>query len=450
MTKRRKQNRKREYQTVTVPFSATRTGETPTIDQWAHSSVWTDRMLTTLLENQVRGGKWHTLYDKVTSRRNLHHSAMKVLRKKGAPGVDHQTVEDFSNHSWPELARLQTELEDESYRPQAVRRVEIPKPGSKEKRSLGIPAVRDRVVQTALLHVLEPIFDHTFHDRSFGFRQGRGCHDALQCVEQLLNEGYIYVVDADLKGYFDTIPKERLFELLKQKVSDSAVLRLVQKYLDQEIMSALKTWTPETGVPQGAVLSPLLSNVYLNPLDHMMAAKDFQMVRYADDFVILCQSEFEAEAALEEIKTWVESVGLKLHPDKTHIVDSREQSFDFLGYSFRGRFRFPRAKSHRKVVERIRELTPRKLGISLECTITRLNRSMRGWFNYFRHCFWNVFDSYDSMIRRRLRRILLKRFRRNPKRLPRKQRWPNAYFSDCGLYNLREAHTRFVQSTGTY
>ena len=362
----------------------------------------------------------------------------------------HQTVEDFSNHAWPELARLQTELEDESYRPLAVRRVEIPKPGSNEKRALGIPAVRDRTVQTALLHVLEPIFDHTFHDRSFGFRRGRGCHDALRCVEQLLDEGYVYVVDADLKGYFDTIPKDRLLELVKQKVSDSAVLRLVQKYLDQEIMSGLKTWTPETGVPQGAVLSPMLSNIYLNPLDHLMADKDFQMVRYADDFVILCKSEFEAEAALEEIKTWVESVGLTLHPDKTHIVDSREKSFDFLGYSFRGRFRFPRAKSHRKVVDRIRELTPRKSGVSLECTIARLNRSMRGWFNYFRHCFWNVFDAYDGMIRRRLRRILLKRHRRNPKRLPRTQRWPNAYFSERGLYNLREAHTRFVQSTGNY
>lgn len=407
-------------------------------------------MLTTLLENRVRGGKWHTLYDKVMSRQNLYFSAMKVVGKEGAAGVDHQTVDDFLEQHWPELDRLEQELRDESYRPQAVRRVEIPKPGSNEKRALGIPTVRDRVVQTALVHVLEPIFDHTFHLRSFGFRRGRGCHDALRCVEQLLVDGYVYVVDADLKGYFDTIPKDRLLELVRQKVSDRAVLRLIEKYLEQEIMSELQRWTPESGVPQGAVLSPMLSNVYLNPLDHLMGEKGFQMVRYADDFVILCRSESDAHAALEEVRRWVAEVGLTLHPDKTHIVDSREKSFDFLGYSFRGRFRFPRAKSHRKVLDRIRELTPRTSGDSLERTISRLNRSLRGWFNYFRHCFWNIFDDYDRFIRRRLRRLLLKRHRRNPERLPRNQRWPNAYFSERGLFNLRAAHVRFVQTTGTY
>jgi RNA-directed DNA polymerase len=407
-------------------------------------------MLTTLLENKVRGGKWHTLYDKVMSRQNLYFSAMKVIGKKGAAGVDQQTVDEFLEQRWPELDQLQQELVDESYRPYPVRRVEIPKPGSNEKRPLGIPTVRDRVVQTALVHVLEPIFDHTFHERSFGFRRERGCHDALRCVEQLLNDGYVWVVDADLKGYFDTIPKDRLLQLVKQKVSDSAVLRLIEKYLEQEIMSELKTWTPESGVPQGAVLSPMLSNIYLNPLDHLMAEKGFQMVRYADDFVILCRSQFEAEAALEEVRMWVAEVGLTLHPEKTHIVDSQEKSFGFLGYSFRGRYRFPRDKSHRKVVDRIRALTPRKSGESLQCTIDRLTRSMRGWFNYFRHCFWNVFDAYDCMIRKRLRRILLKRHRRNPKRLPRTKRWPNAYFAERGLFSLREAHTRFVQSIGTY
>lgn len=341
MPKRGTRNRKRDYQPVTVPFAATPTRETPTIDRWAHPSVWTERMLTTLLENKVRGGKWHALYDKVMSRQNLYFSAMKVIGKDGAAGVDRQTVQAFSEQRWPELERLQQELKDETYRPLPVRRVEIPKPGSNEKRALGIPTVRDRVVQTALVHVLEPIFDHTFHPRSFGFRHGRGCHHALRCVEQLLVDGYVYVVDADLKGYFDTIPKDRLLQLVKQKVSDSAVLRLVEKYLEQEIIAELKKWTPESGVPQGAVLSPMLSNVYLNPLDHLMAGRGFEMVRYADDFVILCRSEFEAEAALEEIRAWVAEVGLTLHPEKTHIVDSREKSFDFLGYSFRGRFRSP-------------------------------------------------------------------------------------------------------------
>jgi RNA-directed DNA polymerase len=203
-------------------------------------------------------------------------------------------------------------------------------------------------------------------------------------------------------------------------------------------------------VPQGAVLSPVLSNAYLNPLDHRMAESGFQMVRYADDFVILCRSREEADAALAAVREWVDAQGLKLHPEKTHIVDAREESFSFLGYSFRGDLRFPRAKSHRKFMDRIRELTPRKSGHSLEFMIQRINRATRGWFNYFRHCHWNIFRDYDGVIRRRLRRMLLKRHRRNRKRLPRKQRWPNAYFTERGYISLNASHVRFVQSTGTY
>ena len=153
---------------------------------------------------------------------------------------------------------------------------------------------------------------------------------------------------------------------------------------------------------------------------------------------------------LAEVRRWVEDHGLTLHPEKTHIVDSRETSFSFLGYSFRGRLRFPRAKSHQKFVERIRELTPRKSGDSLEVMIQRINRSTQGWYNYFRHCHWNIFEDYDGMIRRRLRRMLLKRNRRNRKRLPRNQRWPNAFFTKHGFTSLNDAHIRFVQSTGTY
>jgi RNA-directed DNA polymerase len=308
-----------------------------------------------------------------------------------------------------------------------------------------VPTVRDRVVQTALLHVIEPILDATFHERSFGFRHGRGCHDALRCVEELLNAGNVYVVDADLKGYFDTIPKGRLLDIVKQKISDSRVLGLIQQYLDQGILEELRTWTPEAGVPQGAVLSPVLANAYLNPLDHHMADRGFQMVRYADDFVILCRTREEAEAALEEVRQWVEGQGLVLHPEKTHIVDSREKSFAFLGYSFRGKFRFPRAKSHQKFVERIRDLTPRKSGESLEIIIQRINRATRGWFHYFRHCQWNIFKDYGGLIRRRLRRILLKRHRSNRKHLPRNQRWPNAFFAQHGLISPNELHVRFVQ-----
>jgi RNA-directed DNA polymerase len=448
--KRKPVEKQRDYLPVTVPFSATPAGETLGIDQWAHRAVWTDRMLATLLGNQVKGGRWHTLIDKVYGELNLYCSAGKVLSKKGAAGVDRQTVADFAEHERQELHRLHQQLRDGSYRPAPVRRTWIPKPGSAEKRPLGIPTVRDRVVQTALVHVIEPILDATFHERSYGFRRGRGCHDALRCVERLLEAGYRYVVDADLKGYFDTIPKDRLLEIVKEKISDRRVLGLVQQFLDQGIMEELRTWTPETGVPQGAVLSPVLANTYLNPLDHQMAEMGFQMVRYADDFVILCRTPAEAEAALAKVRQWVESQGLSLHPEKTHIVDMREKSFSFLGYSFRGKLRFPRDKSHRKFIDRIRELTPRKSGESLEVIVQRITRSIQGWFNYFRHCHWSIYRDYDGMIRRRLRRLLLKRHRRNPQRLCRHQRWPDAYFTARGFVSLNATHVRFVQSTGTY
>jgi len=449
MSKPRK--RKRNYIPVTVPFSATPAGETPSIDEWAHPAVWTERMLATLLEGEVKGGKWHTLIDKVFDKSNLFSSSERVVGKKGAAGVDGQTVNQFDTYQRRELVRLHEELRDDAYRPAAVRRTWIPKPGSTEERPLGIPTVRDRVVQTALVRVIEPIYDETFHDRSFGFRRGRGCHDALRRVEKLLDSGYVYVVDADLKSYFDTIPKDRLMELVETKISDSRVLKLIQSYLDQGIMEEMRTWTPEAGVPQGAVLSPILSNIYLNPLDHMMAEKDFEMVRYADDFVILCRSEFEAETALEEIKEWVSANGLTLHPTKTKIVDSRTQSFSFLGYSFRGKLRFPRAKSHRKLMDRIHELTPRKSGESMEFTLLRINRVFQGWFNYFRHCTWNIYDSYDARVRKRLRRMLLKRHRHNRQRLSRTSRWPNTYFTAHGFRSLREAHNRFIQShVGNY
>ena len=294
--------------------------------------------------------------------------------------------------------------------------------------------------------MIEPIFDNEFHERSFGFRHGRSCHDALRVVEELLDDDHVFVVDADLQGYFDTIPKDRLMDLVRRKISDRRVLELIESFLNQSVMDELREWTPESGVPQGAVLSPLLSNLYLNELDHHMAAGGYEMVRYADDFVILCRSQEQAEAALEEVRRFVQEAGLTLHPEKTHIVDSRERSFDFLGYSFRGKLRFPRAKSHSKLVDTIRRLTPRKSGQSLEATILGINRVTVGWFVYFRHCTWNLFGDYDGMIRRRLRRQLLKRHRRNPKRLSRTQRWPNAYFRERGYQSLRDTHTAYVQS----
>jgi RNA-directed DNA polymerase len=296
------------------------------------------------------------------------------------------------------------------------------------------------------VNVIEPILDHQFHERSYGFRHGRGAHDALRIVEQKLQEGYVYVVDADLKGYFDTIPKDRLLALVKEHISDSRMLNLIKLFLDQHILEELREWTPIAGVPQGAVLSPVLSNLYLNPLDHQMSQAGFEMVRYADDFVILCRSQSEAEAALQMVAAWVESAGLTLHPTKTKIVDSRVQSFAFLGYSFRGDKIYPRRESLAKIKARIKELTPRKRPGSMTSIAAELTPILRGWFHYFRHCRWTIFKDLDAKIRSRLRRLLLKRQRKNPERLPRQQRWPNDYFAKAGLYSLREAHFRFAQS----
>jgi len=435
-----------------VPFSAIPPGETPDIRRWAQPVVWTDRMLTTLLENKVRGGKWHALIDKVYAELNLFTAARKVTAKEKAAGVDGQSCEAFEEHLFVETRQLSEQIKVQTYRPSAVRRVHIPKPGRpNETRPLGIPTVRDRVVQRAIVNVIEPILDHQFHERSFGFRHERGARDALRIVEQKIQDGHVYVVDADLKGYFDTIPKDRLLALVKEHISDSRMLGLIKLFLDQSILEELREWTPIAGVPQGAVLSPVLSNLYLNPLDHEMADIGFEMVRYADDFVVLCRSQSEAEAALQMITQWVEQAGLTLHPTKTKIVDSRSESFAFLGYSFRGDKIYPRRESLVKMKARIKELTSRKRPGSIQAIAKELNRVSVGWFGYFRHCCWTIFTDLDAKIRSRLRRLLLKRHRKNPRHLPRQQRWPNDYFAKAGLYSLREAHFRFDQSVvGNY
>jgi RNA-directed DNA polymerase len=430
----------------TVPFGATPSRQPPPVEEWANRAVWTDCMLEALRKG-VRGGKWHALSDKVYGGRNLLAASMAVLRNQGAAGVDHQTVSQFEEHILEEVKRLEEELRQGVYRPHAVKRVWIPKPGSTEQRPLGIPCVRDRVVQTALLHVLEPIIDVTFAEHSYGFRHGRGCHHALERVEALLREGYVYVVDADLKSYFDTIPKDRLLQRVRDRVSDSGVLRLVKQFLDQGVMEGLREWTPEEGTPQGAVVSPLLANLYLNPLDHLLSQAGLAAVRYADDFVILCRSRADADRALALVQNWVAENGLTLHPTKTRIVDARTEGFDFLGYTFRESLRLPRKKSLAKIKDTVRAKTPRNSGRSLKCTIQGLNRTLRGWFNYFRHCHWNVFSGLDGWLRMRLRSILRKRAgRRGRGRGLDHNRWPNEYFADLGLYSLYKAQESLLQS----
>ena len=404
--------------------------------------------MLTALETGVKGGSWFSLIDKVYASANLEAAFSKVLANGGAAGVDHIRVETFDGRRETNLKKLQDELQSGSYRPQAVRRVWIPKPGSREGRPLGIPTVRDRTVQAAVRHVVEPIFERDFAERSYGFRPGRGCKDALRRVDTLLKKGSTWVVDADLKSYFDTIPHDQLIERLREKISDSRVLGLIEQFLKAGTLDGLAQWSPERGAPQGAVLSPLLSNIYLDPLDHLLAEQGFEMVRYADDFVILCRSQEEAQAALDKVVNWVRDAGLTLHPEKTRIVNSLETSFDFLGYKFLKHRRFPRKKSLARFKATIRAQTARTSGHSLSWIIADVNRVLRGWFEYFKHSSPSAFPEIDSWIRMRLRSMLRKRSgRRGRGRGRDHQRWPNQFFVKHGLFSLKTAHALAVQSS---
>lgn len=407
---------------------------------WVEPEVWTDRMLAAL-DNGVQGGSWYSLMDKVCSRRTLKASWRRVRRNAGAAGIDGQSVGRFAAHEDRYLDELSAALREGRYQPQGVRRVYLPKPGGGE-RPLGIPVVKDRIVQGALKLVLEPIFEREFCAWSHGFRPGRGAKDALREVDGLLKEGYTWVVDADLKSYFDTIPHDRLMDRVRSRVRDGRVLKLIERYLKQEIMTGTEQWTPTQGSPQGAVLSPLLANIYLHEMDVSLGER-FRLTRYADDFVILCENETEARQALSEVTAWTEANGLILHPDKTHVGDCRQagQGFDFLGYRFECGRRYVRQKSLKAFKDRVRKKTQRTCGKSLAMVIETLNPMLRGWFNYFQQADPYVHLRVDQLVRRRLRAIL----RKHQKRPGRghthadHRRWPNAYFAERGLFSLQTA-----------
>ena len=409
---------------------------------WAEASVWTDRMVSAL-GNGVKGGKWFSLIDKVARPATLEAAWQRVARNKGAAGVDGQSVERFALRAEQYLPELHTGLKEGTYCPHPVKRVEIPKPDGKT-RPLGIPVVKDRIVQAALKMVIEPIFEVQFRDGSYGFRPGRGCKDALREVDRLLKEGLTHVVDADLKGYFDSIPHDRLMALVEGSISDGRVLSLIESFLRQDIMTETARWRPEAGTPQGAVLSPLLANLYLHPLDLLMEQGGYRMVRYADDFVVLCATADQAQAALRAITAWVSENGLTLHPDKTKVADCRQpaRGFDFLGYRFEAGMRFVRDKSLKAFKDKIRARTARSRGDSLARILADLNPLLRGWFEYFKHARPRLFKGLDGFIRRRLRAILRKQEKRPSKGRSEADhtRWTNAFFADEGLFTLQVAH----------
>lgn len=437
-----------ENQPPTVPLRDKQGGEATRRVAGAEPGVWSERMLTALARG-VKGNQWFSLIDKVYADRTLALAWAKVRSNAGGSGVDRITIERFAKDCPRGLLDLQEQLRTASYQPLPVKRVWIPKPGTNQKRPLGIPAVRDRIVQTALRMVIEPIFEHRFAAHSYGFRPGRGCKDALRRVQVLLDEGCTWIVDADLKSYFDTIPKDRLMSRVQERIADSRVLALIRSYLEQAVMEELTRHEPtERGTPQGAVISPLLANIYLDPLDQLLAGNGVQLVRYADDFVLLCRSEGEAQAALACVQTWVEVNGLTLHPEKTRIVDATQPGgFDFLGYHFERGYRWPRRKALDRLRDTVRALTPRTSGVSLEATVRRLNQTLRGWYGYFQHSHRTTFPTVDGYVRGRLRAILRQRAgQRGRARGTDHLRWGNHYFDELGLFSMSQAQHSAGQS----
>lgn len=444
--------RSREEEPASVRESDKQAGE----DLWqrykAKREVWSEKMLLAL-DRGVQGNKWFSLIDKIYADRTLELAWEKVKSNAGACGGDGITMARFTKDSQRHLLDVKEHLKKQSYQPTPVKRVWIPKPGSAEKRPLGIPTVRDRVVQQATKMVIEPIFEKDFNAHSYGFRSGRGCKDALRRVNRLLNEGHLYVVDVDIKGYFDAIDHERLMEKVALKISDGRLLRLLESFLKAGVMNEIQSEATDYGTPQGGVISPVLANIYLNDLDWLMEERGYAITRYADDMVVICRSLTEAHKALEGISEWMKEAKLQLHPQKTRIVDMTqpEAYFDFLGYRFKRTkksqrlIRLPRPKSEDKIRDKIRKLTRRNNGQSIEQIVQSLNKVVKGWFKYFKHAHPIVMEDLDEWTRMRLRSILRRRDKKKgPGRGLDHYKWPNRYFTKLGLFSLQQARLEII------
>ena len=396
--------------------------------------------------------RFHALYDKVYRKDILWAAWEKVKANRGGAGVDGETIEAIKETGVEGFVnQLQEELKGGSYRPQPVRRVNIPKPDGRQ-RPLGIPAVRDRVVQAAVKIVVEPIFEADFKPCSYGFRPKRTAHEAVEMIREKANAGYDWVVEADIESYFDTIDQEKLMEMMSKRISDRRILKLMRKFLRAGVLEEGKVRTATAGTPQGGVLSPLMGNIYLNELDKVWERRCRQigiLVRYADDLVILCRSEREAREALRRLEIVMEHLGLKLHPGKTSLerLKGGQGGFDFLGFHFRKvkswRYRryylqrWPSQKAMKAIREKVRAITgPRsRLLKSLGEVIDEANPVLRGWGNYFRvGNSAKRFKQVDSYVRERLYLFLSKKHGQSGRGWG--QRWASIDFRKEGLYYL--------------
>ena len=377
------------------------------------------------------GRRFHALWDRIHRRDVLERAWQQVRANRGSAGVDRITIAEIEDAGVSVfLDELGSELREERYRPAPVRRVQIPKPGRSETRPLGIPSVQDRVVQTAAKIVIEPVFEADFRDCSFGFRPKRGAHDAMEVIRREVMRGRRWVIDADIRGFFDALDPAILERLVRERISDRRVLKLLRAWLRAGVLDGHTLMHPQTGTPQGGVISPLLANVYLNALDRAWEDRYGRLgvlVRYADDLVILCRTRAHAEAAMTQLRALLVALGLELAEDKTRLVCLNEdgEGFDFLGFHHRMvdsfskpgvRFlaRWPSARATQAARRRISELTERRLlMLPIEEVIGNLNRFLIGWGNYFR---WGnssrQFDKIDRHAINRVARLLAERHRR--------------------------------------
>jgi len=382
----------------------------PTLDARSHS---TERSSGSTREKKVAKGKIkvHSLTGRITSK--LVFEAWRAVRRnRGAAGIDKVSIQMFEQNLDANLDRLMRELKQRTYEPLPARRVYIPKDAKGTKfRPLGIPAVRDRVAQEVLRRLLNPIFEAKFHDHSYGFRPGRSCHDGVEKVLELGRQGYRYVLDADISGFFDNLSHSAIMRELSDVVADGNILGLVEKFLRAGVMEGGKIRPTRVGTPQGGVASPLLANIALNVLDWHLHERGFRFVRYADDFVVLCRSEDEAKEALTLVEHLLaDQLGLSLSPEKTKVTRFHE-GFSFLGFDIKSRFVRMRAKSVENFKTKVRRITQRCHNLDAEM-IEQLNRVIRGTANYFAtpwsHC-GDMYRSLDRWIRMRLRCMKFKR-----------------------------------------
>jgi len=379
--------------------------------------------------NLTGAKKVHSLIDKVYKRKNLEMAWEKVKENRGSGGVDGQSLAAFESQQGLQLARLEKELKEDTYRPQPVLQHPIPKrdkPG--EYRMLGVPTIYDRVCQQALLNRLEPIFEPIFDEASFGYRRGRSTKDALRKIWKEIQSGSEWIVDADLRDFFGSVDHEKLLTLVAQRVADGRVLRLIQAMLKAGSYGKGQLFPTKRGTPQGGVVSPVLSNILLTPFDREMRRRGYQLTRYADDWVVTCKSAAEARSVVDAARRILKQLGVELHPQKTRIVHV-QHGFEFLGYKIkRGKklqlpeskirsqarsgalYAYPREKSIQRFQDQVRQRTKRRVPLHTKELIAELNPLLRGWGEYYKRA--HVRKLFNQLDRWIVRRIWSHRFKR--------------------------------------